>query len=87
MQREGLTNVFCNFYINYSLLTNTFQCTHKWISAGINVKYKCDMFNGHTSNFQIYICSMVTLTNSNFQLPTLHLFNGDTLTKSPNWAV
>ena len=31
--------------------------------------------------FQIYTCSMVTLTNSNFQLPNLHMFNGDTLTK------
>ena len=45
-----------------------------------------------TSNFQIYTCSMVTLwqkfqlqdllPTSNFQLPNLHMFNGDTLTKN-----
>ena len=43
--------------------------------------------NWEGSNFQIYICSMVTLTNSIFQLPNRHMFNGDTLTKIPNWAV
>ena len=29
MHREGLTNVLCDLYINYSPLTNPFQCTHK----------------------------------------------------------
>ena len=31
MHREGFTNVFCDLHINYSLLTNTFQCTHKCV--------------------------------------------------------
>ena len=38
MHSERLTSVFCDLYINDSLHTNIFQCTHKKFSIYVNVK-------------------------------------------------